>query len=138
MLDLKLASSRDASSKAHTAHSDRPARLKTPPPCPSPFRQLIAARDPRGLPLRARDLRPEFEAFIKGGLAAAGLALPDACLERARRDTTAAAARGGGGAAAAVAAAGGAARQQQQQAGGGGSGEGGGGEGEGEREAGGA
>ncbi|GBF95011.1 pathogenesis-related genes transcriptional activator [Raphidocelis subcapitata] len=77
--------------------------------------ELIAARHEVGVLLRPTDLRPEFEAFIKGGLPAVGLDLPPATRERARRDTSAVGGGGGGGAGGGG------------TAGGGGEGEGGGG-----------
>ena len=74
-----------ASLHAPTASSLRPRRS-----------QLIESGDALGCLLRPQDARPEFEAWIKGGLAAVGLELDEAALERSRRDTSAAKAGGGG------------------------------------------
>ncbi|KAI8469167.1 MAG: hypothetical protein J3K34DRAFT_514276 [Monoraphidium minutum] len=90
---------------------------------PAAITRLINTGDALGALLRPQDARPEFEAWIKGGLAAVGAAPSPDALERAARDTTAAArgpaaaAAGGGAAIAAaavarVAARGGAAGQQ--------------------------
>jgi hypothetical protein len=59
--------------------------------------QMIEGGDPAGRLLRPQEARPEFEAWIKGGLEGVGLAMPPAALERAKRDTSAADKRSGDG-----------------------------------------